>query len=93
MDRKTARINGERTFSTGKPCKWGHTTYRYTISGSCSACINARVPAVTFRGHAADIATVVDVWNGLLALRSVADHARALAPTASDSDGGPSAWR
>jgi len=38
-DRKAAFANGAKTYNTGKPCKNGHTTFRYTTSGTCAECI------------------------------------------------------
>lgn len=40
MERIEALKLGLTTFDTGRPCKNGHMTYRYTLSGSCSQCIN-----------------------------------------------------
>lgn len=37
--RKQAAAAGESKYFTGKPCKNDHTTYRYTTSGACAACI------------------------------------------------------
>ena len=39
MERPEARAAGLNTYSTGRPCKNGHNTYRYTQSGTCAACI------------------------------------------------------
>jgi hypothetical protein len=38
--RKDAKLIGQSTYFTNLPCKNGHVTYRYTQSGTCSACIN-----------------------------------------------------
>lgn len=40
MERKEAKMLGLKTYMTGKPCKSGHLTYRYTSTGSCNQCIN-----------------------------------------------------
>jgi hypothetical protein len=40
MERKEAKLLGHTTYLTGVPCKNGHVAYRYTMSGSCSQCIN-----------------------------------------------------
>jgi len=40
MDRKEAKLLGRNTYLTGVPCKNGHVAYRYTMSGTCSQCIN-----------------------------------------------------
>lgn len=37
-EREAAKIAGERFYFTGKPCKNGHVSKRYTGTGSCSAC-------------------------------------------------------
>ena len=29
---------GEPKFNTGKPCIYGHKTYRYTVTGECAGC-------------------------------------------------------
>ena len=29
---------GEPKFITGKPCIYGHNTYRYTVTGECAGC-------------------------------------------------------
>lgn len=39
MERKDAYAQQLRTYDTGRPCRNGHLTYRYTISGSCSECV------------------------------------------------------
>lgn len=39
--RKEAIAQGSSQYYTGKPCRNGHTTYRYTTSGTCSACVAA----------------------------------------------------
>jgi hypothetical protein len=38
--RSEAKKNGASQYFTNLPCRNGHITYRYTQSGSCSACIN-----------------------------------------------------
>jgi hypothetical protein len=38
--RKQAIEAVERWYWTGKPCKYGHIAKRYTITGSCSQCLN-----------------------------------------------------
>lgn len=37
-----ARIKGETRYYTGKPCKYGHTTFRYVIDRSCGECIRLK---------------------------------------------------
>lgn len=37
--RKEAVAAGESQYYTGLPCKRGHITYRYTVSGTCSDCL------------------------------------------------------
>lgn len=46
-NRKLAVAAGVKKFFTGEPCKHGHVAYRYTQSGTCSACIRASVDAVS----------------------------------------------
>lgn len=36
--RGEAIAQGESQYSTGQPCRNGHTTYRYTRNGECAAC-------------------------------------------------------
>lgn len=36
--RQQAVVNGEGKYSTGKPCKHGHTSDRYTHNGNCETC-------------------------------------------------------
>ena len=38
--RATAKLDGDKTYFTGTPCKYGHLSYRYTQSGACNECIN-----------------------------------------------------
>lgn len=40
MNRSQAKALGHSTYDTGKPCKHGHFSYRYTSNGTCAACIN-----------------------------------------------------
>jgi hypothetical protein len=37
-ERTEARLAGAKTYFTGKPCKNGHVSPRYTVSGDCIAC-------------------------------------------------------
>jgi len=39
LTRAQAAAKGQSQYFTGKPCKNGHTAYRYTQSGTCSTCI------------------------------------------------------
>ncbi len=45
--RKQAMCDAENTYFTGKACKNGHTSYRYTQSGACKECIHGPMLAVT----------------------------------------------
>lgn len=38
--RMAAHALGQKTFSTGEPCKWGHLAPRYVVNGGCSQCVN-----------------------------------------------------
>ncbi len=40
VSRAAAAASGATQYFTGKPCKNGHTAYRYTQSGTCSTCIS-----------------------------------------------------
>lgn len=37
--RKEAQSAGDSKFNTGKPCRNGHHTFRYTSSGVCAGCL------------------------------------------------------
>lgn len=52
LERKLAISLGLNTYYTGRVCKNGHLSYRYTESGTCSECINGR--REIFREHAED---------------------------------------
>ena len=43
MERSEAVKQWLPTYTTGRPCKNGHNTYRYTQSGTCSQCVNNTV--------------------------------------------------
>lgn len=43
-NRKDAIRAGEYKFYTGRPCNQGHLAFRYTNSGSCSECVNPKLP-------------------------------------------------
>jgi len=38
-NRKQAAREGLHKYFTGKPCKRGHLSYRYTKTGTCAACV------------------------------------------------------
>lgn len=40
IERAEAKAKGLNTYFTGRPCRNGHNSYRYTTSGSCAECIN-----------------------------------------------------
>jgi len=42
MERPEAVEKGMSQYTTGRPCKRGHLTYRYTVSASCSACVRPK---------------------------------------------------
>lgn len=54
MARKDAAAAGIGQYFTGKPCKYGHVTYRYTQSGACAECVS--IAAATSRQVARDAA-------------------------------------
>jgi hypothetical protein len=41
--KQEAAARGDLTFSTGKPCKRGHTVQRYTSTGACLECLNPKI--------------------------------------------------
>lgn len=38
MSRAAALDSKARMYKTGRPCKYGHTAPRYTLTGGCSEC-------------------------------------------------------
>jgi len=42
LSKKDAKALGMKVYRTGKPCKDGHTGYRYTSTGNCIECHKAR---------------------------------------------------
>lgn len=50
MSREEAGARGLKRYSTGKPCRYGHTCERYTAQGSCVECVAARDVAKLKRG-------------------------------------------
>lgn len=42
MERKQAIEQGLAKFITGRPCKYGHTSERNTVTGACLECVNNR---------------------------------------------------
>jgi hypothetical protein len=48
--RNLALRAGSGKFFTGKVCKHGHLTYRYTGSGACASCANPKVYIKNFDG-------------------------------------------
>lgn len=42
MERKAAKEKGLPTYYTGRKCKHGHLSYRYTKSGNCVSCVKRR---------------------------------------------------
>lgn len=51
MERAEAQAQGKNTYYTGRACRNGHVTYRYTQSGTCAGCINESTNAAR-RGEA-----------------------------------------
>lgn len=49
--RTKAKLNGEMTYFTGKPCKHGHTSTRITSTGFCSECSRIRALAYHYDNH------------------------------------------
>ena len=64
MERPEAVEKGMSQYTTGRPCKQGHLTYRYTVSGSCSACVRPKFEKRTDP----DLVTMkVRVWDETVA--------------------------
>lgn len=40
MERSEAKKLGLSQYTTGRPCRNNHISYRYTVSGSCAKCVN-----------------------------------------------------
>lgn len=40
IERAEAKAKGLNTYYTGRSCRNGHDSYRYTLSGSCAQCVN-----------------------------------------------------
>lgn len=48
--RAEAKARNIKRYFTGTPCRRGHTVFRYTSSGACSACMGDRqLPDATYR--------------------------------------------
>jgi hypothetical protein len=43
ISREEAKRQGRKRFYTGKPCKHGHISERYTKSNSCAECVKSRL--------------------------------------------------
>lgn len=41
-NRKEAKLSGARHYFTGKPCKYGHVSIRWTSDGQCRGCKNPK---------------------------------------------------
>jgi hypothetical protein len=62
ISRSEAIRRGLNQYFTNVPCKNGHTTYRYTASGSCSACIRSYgAPVEQLQSRAALRAKLADL--------------------------------
>lgn len=51
MTRIEAVNAGEPKYYTGRPCRNGHETFRYTSTGNCSACAKDRVHNFSVRAR------------------------------------------
>jgi len=88
--RIAARRTGALTYNTGKPCKHGHTTDRYTSTGGCLGCLHiitesTRRAVIVGRSHASptDAAMLYDKpfplsMHALLDKLHAAHHSAAL---------------
>lgn len=56
MTRRQAAESGLTKYSTGRPCRNGHTVDRYTVSGACTACTRGYHAAYAQRTNTAAIA-------------------------------------
>lgn len=59
MERPEAKALGLKIYTTGRPCKNGHLTYRYTQSGTCAACINGERMEISEERKAAKDSMVI----------------------------------
>lgn len=41
-ERARAKADGAVVYNTGKPCKWGHLSDRYTNSATCAQCCHEK---------------------------------------------------
>ena len=72
INRKKAAELNQKTYFTGRQCKWGHVARRYVVNGACKTCIchqatllrskpkkryGIEVRVLTARMHMDDIAT------------------------------------
>lgn len=47
ISRREALALQRKRFYTGKPCKYNHDSERYTVNGSCVACVNPKLDPAT----------------------------------------------
>ena len=80
INRKKAAELRQKTYFTGRQCKWGHVARRYVVNGACKTCVrhqatlNRKKPkksygiyvrVLTARMHMDDIATVRELAHAL----------------------------
>lgn len=86
LTRKDAASRGLLKYTTGKPCRNGHNTYRYTKTGVCVGCTRLHSQryakqlaatnvsgfiTVTYRIHKADAPVVERLVSALILARSI----------------------
>lgn len=63
--RKIAASTGLPTYSTGKPCKYGHMSNRYASSGACIACLKDNAKELKVQTRQARIAHNTNMLQGI----------------------------
>ena len=84
ITRAQAAAQGRKHFYTGKPCKYGHDSLRFTSTGGCMACNAARSKvfsqAVAAKGQAFTYHAHPDDHAALLAYAQALDIQRGRVP-------------
>lgn len=68
-----AFARGDLTFSTGKPCKRGHLSLRYSSNGGCVTCLNSR-KSPSVKGRQPVIVYLKDPVADQMALHAYVEH-------------------
>ena len=89
ITRAQAAAQGRKHFYTGKPCKYGHDSLRFTSTGGCMACNAARSKvfsqAVAANGQAFTYHAHPDDHAALLAYAQALDIQRGRVPFVPDA--------